>query len=278
MHRLLPALLVPALALAEPAPPWPTWGLGDTWTVATRYPPLVMGKKARQEAETRATGGTSPPAARLAAARARAGADAATRWTFKVTHAQTHPDGSRTWIVQAKDQAGAKDALGSLLFRRYMADDGRDSLALVQGKFLSLAAGEPVMVRGSFTVPPDPPRPVFPELSPIPYGFPPFPLPAAPSTTTTYEETRGEGELKFAFDTVLAVEHGVDAARIAGRPGLVEELAAAELPTTGLTLVVAHRAFDGLVSRQLWAPGYPWAIHAESGGIRSTLVYAGKGR
>jgi hypothetical protein len=246
----------------------PTWSRGDTWTLKVRYRPLVLGKEARIRA-AEAAAKPAPPRGSLAA-RLRRDQLLTTYWTFKVAGVEDGPDG-RMALVQAKDKDGAKDALSSLLFRSEEPREGAPPFfGLSEGKFLGSVAGQARVLKKVFWTPPDSARPVLPEASVIPHGFPVFP--AASGRTEVFPDTRVVDDMAFAFDTEQVITPGVSAEDVGGA-SLAEDLAKAGYPVEDLVLVELRRPFDGLEVRQLWAPGLPWAVWGEGPAGRFHLVY-----
>lgn len=245
----------------------PTWTRGDTWTLKVRYRPLVLGKEARRKA---AAAAARPARRGSLAARLRREQRLTTYWTFKVAGVEQVP-GGRMALVQAKDKDGAKDALSSLLFRSETPrEDAPTFFGLSEGKFLGSVGGEAQVLRKVFWTPPDSARPVFPEASVIPHGFPV--LPAVAGRTDVFPDTRVVGDMPFAFDTEQTVTPGVRAVDLGGED-LAEDLTRAGYPVEDLLLVEMVRPFDQVRARQLWAPGLPWAVWGEGPAASYHLVY-----
>lgn len=250
------AVLALAAAAAVPAAPVeaPRWTTGDTWTIKAEYAPLVLGRGKR-------------PAGSLPK-----GADPrlVTYWTFRVVSVEEEEGGRRSAIVQVKDKEGHKQSLASLLF----AAGPGEPLSLLGAKSIEVGPAGPEIQRFTFNQAGSDPRPVLAEASVIPHDFPAFPFDPAAEAPRAYEDTRGEGELRFAMDLVQTEHHDVAAGSITGRPGLVALLEKADLPTEGLTQVEVGRDFDGRFMRQLWAPGQPWPIYGENPVCRWHLIYS----
>ena len=144
------------------------------------------------------------------------------------------------------------------------------TFGLSEGKFLGEVAGEARVLRKVFWAPPDSARPVLPEASVIPHGFPVFPVVAG--RAEVFPDTRVQGDMAFSFDTEQLATPGVAAADVGGA-ALVDDLSRAGYPTTDLWLVEVTRPFDGLRVRQLWAPGLPWAVWGQGPAGTYHLVY-----
>ncbi len=242
----------------------PRWTQGDTWTLKVTYSPLALGKEARAEEEKRRREQKGKLGQRDQALTA--------YWIYKVTSVEEKSDGRQLSIVQVKDKDGERGGLGSFLFGR-RSEDGGERFGLLEAKLLVFQGGEPTMERVRFGDLSGVPKPVLPVSGAIPHEFPSLPFAAPAGHEVTWFETRGEGDLRFAFDVVQTGRSGVKASEIAGRPELAATLNEAGLPTEGLTVLEARRAFDGGYFRQIWAPGYPWAIYGETAAWRYHLVY-----
>lgn len=247
----------------------PRWAKGDSWTLKALYRPPRLGKRDPEQPAPTPAGGSS----RLRTLLQRDDR-LVTYWTFKVTEVEPLEGGVQGLVVQAKDKDGEKDAAASLLFARQPARGDRPAaFGLTRAKFLARPSGTPTLVRRSFREPPDMPLPVIPEDSIVPHAFPSLPALGASGAAVVFEDTRMVGELAYAFDPEQTVTTGVEAGSLEGGGAIQERLAKAGLPTRGLTLVEVFRPLDGARFRQLWAPGYPWAVYGEGPFLSFHLVY-----
>lgn len=257
-RRIVPILALASLALAIPCRGFtPAWKEGTSWTVATAYRATPLGKSKEGDEPRRAI--WSPR----------------TNWLFKVVG--VHQDGdSAFYHVQVKDREGQSASLASLVFARLPGPEGKPSLVLLRGHFLSSQARRKLAKDLTFNEEGAAPVPVIAEQSTIPYDLPAFPLPDPSSDEKrqkrTFSITQELDSFLFARDIVQEDSLGLDPRRFAGND-LASKSGFPDLTPRHMVFVVMTRQFDSAEVRQIWSPWLPWFLYSETDTTRSWLIY-----
>lgn len=247
-------LVLAAVAAAPLRALTPDWSANVSWTVATSYRKMQLGRSVSGASGDKAQ--WSDPS----------------HWVFRVAQTEDRKSG-RHYLVQVRNRASGPSSMASIVFAAFDLTGGHRALSLIEGKFMRWVRGNRVVTERVENSAGESPRPVLSEQSLIPYDFPAFPLvePGAKTRKRTFEITEQLPPLAFAKDVVQTEQTGLDPAAFAGSD--IERLSSLpRQPREKMVFVTLERAMDGAATRQIWVPGLPWPLFSDDGDSRSVLV------